>query len=106
MRVLAIVRAADQGSGRGTRAVLLDAGGGTTPFEMLAAMRFDDARQALGRGSARPVPAFGELSAEAKAARRPMPLEELYDAKSERVHREPGRARPARAVRNTRRGSG
>ena len=105
MRVLAIVRAADRGSARATRAVLLDAGGGAPPFEMLAAMRFDDAHRALGRGRARPVPVLGELSAEAKAGRKPLPPGELLDAKSERVHRDLGRARAARAVRNTGRGS-
>ena len=105
MRVLAIVRAADRGSARGTRAVLLDAGGGATPFEMLAAMRFDDARRALGRGRTRRVPALTGLSAEAKAARKPLPPEELYDARSEHVHRDLGRGRAARAVRNTGRGS-
>lgn len=30
----------------------------------------------------------------------PLPPEELFDAKSERVHREPGRARAAPTVRN------
>ncbi len=45
------------------------------------------------------------LSAAAKAERKPLPPEELFDAKSERVHREPGRARAARTVRNKRRGS-
>ena len=105
MRVLAIVRAAGRGGARGTRAVLLDASDGTSPFEMLAARRFDDARRALGQGRAHPVPALAGLCAEAKAARKPLPPEELYDAKSERVHREPGRARAARAVRSTWRGS-
>ena len=105
MRVLDVIRAAYRGSARATRAALLDAGAGTTPLDMLAALRFDDARSALGQRRARPVPALAELSAEAKAARKPLPPQELYDAKSERVHREPGRARAARAVRNTRRGS-
>jgi hypothetical protein len=45
-----------------------------------------------------------ELSAEAKAARKPLPPEELFDAKQDRVHRETGRARAARTVRNKRRG--
>ena len=105
MRVLDIVRAADRGSARSTRAALLDVGEGTTPLEMLAARRFDDARRALGQGRGRPMPALAGLSAEAKATRKPLPPEELYDARSERVHRETGRARAARAVRNTRRGS-
>lgn len=51
------------------------------------------------------VPARAELSAEAKAARKPLPPEELFDAQNDRVHREPGRARAARTVRNKRRGS-
>ena len=105
MRVLDIVRAADRGSARSTRAALLDVGEGTTPLDMLAARRFDDARRALGQGRGRPVPALAGLSPEARAARKPLPPEELYDAKSERVHREPGRARAARVVRNTLRGS-
>ena len=103
-RVLDIVRAADRGSARRTRAVLLDAGEGTTPLDMLASQRFDDARRALGQGRARPLPALAGLSAEARAARRPLPPEELYDAKSERVHRESGRARGARVARGARRG--
>ena len=105
MRVLDIVRAADRGSASRTRTALLDSGGGVAPFDMLATMRFDDARRALGSGRARRVPALSGLSAEAKAARKPLPPEELYDAKSDRVHREPGRARAARVVRNTGRGS-
>ena len=104
-RVLDVVRAADRGSARRTRAVLLDAGDGTTPLDMLAAQRFDDARLALGKGRARPLPALAGLSAEARAARRPLPPEELYDAKTDRVHRESGRVRGARVVRNARRGS-
>ena len=105
MQVLDIVRAADRGSARSMRAAMLDSSHGTTPFDMLAAQRFNDARLILGQGHARLRPALAGLSVEAKAARRPLPPEELYDAKSERVHREPGRARAARAVRNTRRGS-
>lgn len=48
-------------------------------------------------------PALAELSEAEKAKRKPLPPEELFDAKSERVHREPGRARAARTVRNKRR---
>jgi len=105
MQVLDVVRAADRGSARSTRAAMMDASQGTTPFDMLAAQRFEDARLILGQGRARFAPALAGLSEEAKAARRPLPPEELYDAQSERVHREPGRARAARTVRDTRRGS-
>ena len=105
MQVLDVVRTADRGSARSMRAAMMDASQGTTPFDMLAAQRFEDARLILGQGRARFVPALAGLSEEAKAARRPLPPEELYDAKGERVHREPGRARAARTVRDTRRGS-
>ncbi len=103
--ILDVVRDADRGSARSTRAALLDASEGTTPFKMMVAQRFDEARAALGRSEARLAPAFAELSAEAKAARKPLPPEELFDSKSERVHRESGRARAARTARNKQRGS-
>lgn len=48
-------------------------------------------------------PVLGELSAEAKAARTPLRPEELVEALHDRVHRDPGRARAARTVRNSRR---
>lgn len=101
MQVLDIVRVADRGSARSTRAAMMDAGQGTTVFDMLAAQRFDDARLILGQGRARFAPALAGLSEEAKAARRPLPPEELYDAKSERVHREPARGRAARTARDS-----
>lgn len=105
MQVLRIVRVADRGSARSTRAALLDGSKGTAPLDMLATRRFDDARMALGPGRPRPVPALAGLSAEAKAARRPLPPEELYEAKTDRVHRELGRGRPAHVVRSARRES-
>lgn len=52
-----------------------------------------------------PRPVLGELSAEAKAARAPLRPEELVEAQHDRVHRDPGRARAARTVRNSRRGT-
>ena len=105
MRVLDVVRSADRGSARSTRAALLDASGGTTPFDMLVAQRFEEARAALGRGAGRRAPSLTKLSPTAKAERKPLPPEVLFDVKSERVHREPGRARAARTMRNKRRGS-
>lgn len=53
----------------------------------------------------RPRPVLGELSAEAKAARAPLRPEELVEARHDRVHRDPGRTRAARTVRNSRRGT-
>jgi len=105
MRALDVVRYADCGSARASRAALLDASEGTTPFDMLVAQRFDEARTALGQGTGRVAQGLADLSAAAKAERKPLPPEKLFDAKSERVHREPGRARAARTVRNKRCGS-
>ena len=105
MRVLDVVREADRGNARGTRAAMFQVTEGETAFDMLVAQRFDDAREFLGRSVKRSSPTMAELSAEANAARMPLPPEELFDAKHGRVHREPGQARAARTVRNRRRGS-
>lgn len=53
----------------------------------------------------RPRPVLGELSAEAKAARAPLRPEELVGALNGCVHRDPGRARPARTARHANRES-
>lgn len=99
MRVVDVVRHADRGTARSTRAALLDAREGTTPFEMLADQRFREAHVALGRGRTRLVPTLTPLSAAAQTARKPLSPDELYDAKSDRVHQEPERARAARTAR-------
>lgn len=106
MRVLDVVRDADRGTARSTRAALLDARGGNTAFEMLADQQFQEARLALGRGRPRLVPALTPLSEAARTARKPLPPDELYDAKSDRVHQEPGRGRAARTARGQRRERG
>lgn len=105
LQVLDIVRAGDRGDARSTRSALLDARDGTTSFDLLAAEQFDEARAQLGIGAGRRRPVLGELSAEAKAARAPLRPEELIEARHDRVHRDPGRARAARTVRNSRRGT-
>ncbi|WP_420442276.1 XRE family transcriptional regulator [Candidatus Palauibacter sp.] len=106
MRVLDVVRDADRGTARSTRAALLDARGGTSPFEMLADQQFLEAHLALGRGRTRLMPALTPLSEAAQTARKPLSPDQLYDAKGDRVHREPGRARAARTARGRRRGRG
>ena len=104
MRVLDVVRYADRGTAGSTRAALLDAREGTTALEMLAKQRFREARSALGRGRTRLVPVLTPLSETARTARKPLPPDELHDAKSDRVHQEPGRGRAARTARGQRRG--
>lgn len=83
-------------------------------LERIAAERAAAGRAAAGRAAAeskgkkprsRLRPVLGELSAEAKAARAPLRPEELVEAQHDRVHRDPGRARAARTVRNSRRGT-
>lgn len=105
LQVLDIVRTADRGDARSTRSALLDVHDGSSAFDLLVEERFDEARARLGVGAGRPRPVLGALSAEAKAARAPLPPEELVEAQHDRVHRDPGRARAARTVRNSRRGT-
>ena len=106
MHVLDVVRYADRGTARGTRAALLEAREGTTAFDMLADQRFWEARIALSRGRTRLIPTLTPLSETARTARKPLPPDELFDVKSDRVHQEPGRGRAARTVRGQRRGRG
>lgn len=105
MRVLDIVRKADRGDARSTRAALFEVTDGSAPFDLLVSQKFDEARSALGPGPGRRRPGLTELGAEAKAARKPLPPGELVDARHDRVHRDVGRGRPARTARNKPRGS-
>ncbi len=105
MQVLDVVRAADRGDARSTRAALFEMTTGTTAFALLTAERFKEARAILGVGTAGPRPALAELSAAAQAARKPLPPEDLIDAQHDRVHRDRGGARAACTTRNKRRGT-
>ena len=105
MQTLDVIRATDRGDARSTRAALFEVKEGTTAFALLTAERFEEARAVLGTGAARPRPALAELSAAAKAARKPLPPEDLVDAQHDRVHCDRARARAARIVRNKRRGT-
>lgn len=104
MPVLAVVRRADRGNSGRTRAALFDTREVTRPIDLLISQRFADARVALGQGRARARPVLSELSAQARAARRPLPPAQLYDALNERVHSDIGRSRAAATLRNRRRG--
>lgn len=105
MRVLDVIRHAYRGSARETRAALLDTSEGTTPFEMLVAQRFEQARAALGRGQGRAHGTLSKLSREARDARKPPPPATLVEGVSERIDNDPGRARAARSVRVRARGN-
>ena len=105
MQVLDVVRAAYRGDARSTRAALFEAKEGTTAFASLAAQRFEEARAILGVGAVRPRLRPAGLSAAAEEARKPLPPGELVDASNDRVHRDRGRGRAARTVRDRRRGT-
>lgn len=84
--VFDIVRSADRGDVRATRAALLEVHDGTSAFELLAGGRFEEARARLGIGAQRRRPATNELSPEAKAARAPSRPDELVGALQDRVN--------------------
>lgn len=105
LRVLDVVRYADRGDSRSTRAALLEAHRGKAPLQLLTEQRFTEARKLLGKGEGSAIPRpRGELSPQARAARKPLPPEELVGAQHEPIHRDRGPGRAARTVRNRRRG--
>lgn len=105
MQILDVVRRADCGDAQRNRRSLLRVNiGGQSAYELLQSGQIEEARTLLGRGSGRRVPTQVPLSAQAKAARRPLPPESLAQAKHDTVHREPGRTRSVRTVRNKQRG--
>ncbi len=71
---------------------------------ILESARVVYAREAFGRGRTRHVPPLTPLSEAARTARKPLPPDELCDARGDRAHQEPGRARAARTARGQRRG--
>ncbi|MEX2374019.1 MAG: XRE family transcriptional regulator [Dehalococcoidia bacterium] len=105
MQILDVVRWADRGDARATRAALFEINDGVTAFALLTAERYEEARAILGGGAGRPRPALAQLNAAAKAAREPLPPEDLVDAEHDHVHRDRGQARSARTLRNKRRGT-
>jgi DNA-binding transcriptional regulator YiaG len=100
LRVLCIMKEADRGDAWSNHAALFEANNETTAFDLLSSQRFDDALALLGRGQGRKELAKAELSPSAKAARRPLLPEELVDARQDRIHRDIGRGRAARLVKN------
>lgn len=99
-RVLATVRFIDRGSARENRGLLLaPVRGGHSALELIAEGRLEEVREALGQGAGRPAKTVAtELPATARVA---SPAD-LVGAKHERVHKDPGRSRPAIATRTRR----
>lgn len=103
-RALDVLRACNRGDPRATRRALVEASGGITALDLLITERFDEARAMLGEGALRPESARAELDVEAKAARKPLPPEDLVGALHEPIHKEIGRSRAGRTVRSKRDG--
>ena len=104
MQVLDIIREGYRGDARSMRAALFHVTEGITPFELLASERFVEARKLLGKGTER-LAVRADLSPAARAARRPLPPEEVVGALNEKIHRDMGKGRAARTVRNKRSGA-
>ena len=103
-RLLAALRQADRGAADVNRAMLLRDHDGVLPIDLLAEGSFDEFLSLVGRGPGRRRLELTPLSAEAREARKPPPPEELVEALHDRVHRDVGRGRAARTVRNKQRG--
>ena len=98
-RLLAVVRKVDRGSASANRAMLLGVReDGSLPFDLLASGDYDRVLSLLGPGEARRI-SPPKLSEEARAARAPLPPEELVGARQDRIHRDGGIARAAKSVR-------
>jgi len=104
-QVLEVVETADRGTPRATRLALLETRGEVSALSLLTEERYGEARELLGEGTPHQKPALTQLSATAKAARKPLPPEELVDARNERVHRDHGQARATHTVRTKPRGN-
>ncbi len=80
------------------RCVLKDVTLEVSVDEIVAFLRSPEAMglRSLLRATLRP---FGELSAEAKAARMPLPPEELVGALNDSIHKSIGKARAAKTIR-------
>ncbi|MBL0196209.1 MAG: hypothetical protein IPQ09_18675 [Myxococcales bacterium] len=106
-RVLAVVRR-DRGSASKNRTLLLGphegaAEDGTVPLDLLATGDYESVVRMLGPGEARRAAPVAKLSAEARAARAPVPPAELVSALHDRIHPTSGRLLGAKAIVTSRR---
>jgi DNA-binding transcriptional regulator YiaG len=97
--ILAVVRTMDHGSAEANRhALLTKQVTGNSPFDLLQAGQYEDARRLLGHGSHPSRLHLTPLSVAASAARTPRPPGELVDAVHDGEYRDVGRSRPARST--------
>ncbi len=105
LKVLDIVREADQGDARSNRAALFTVSAGSAPFDLLTSQAFDEAAARLGRRQPGRRVERRELDADARAERTPPPPDGLIEAMNDQIHRDAGAGSAARTVRNMRRES-
>jgi len=100
-RLLGTIQYIDRGSASLNRSLLLKLNSDGRPFlDLLALGKHEEVKQILGAGNAAVKPQLLPLSEEASRSRMPPNPADLVDALSDNIHREVGKARPARAARS------
>ena len=104
-RLLGTIHYINRGSASVNRHLLLSPNqDGRLPFDLLIAGKYEEVKQIIGRGNDPHKPQVKPLSKDAIMSRMPIPPEYLVDARQDTIHREVGRARPARTTRSRRNG--
>ena len=99
-RVCAAILQIDRGSAKANRdALFTPRADGVLPFDLLQTKQYSDVVNYLGDTSQRQRPKLSPLSVAARTARLPRNPAILVSALQEKVHRDSGKSRPARATR-------
>lgn len=100
-RLLGTIRYINRGSASINRSVLLNPNrNGEIPLDLLVAGRHEEVKQLLGSGNTPQKQQLKPLSPDALASRMPQKPEELIDTLHDPIHREIGKSKAVRAVRN------
>jgi len=102
-RTLIALRQADRGDAQLNREMLLNESADVLPLDLLIARKYDELLQLVGHGPGRRKIPHHPLSREAQEARRPLPPAQLVDLLQDSIHKDIGRGRAARTVKNLRR---
>ncbi|MBE9204878.1 XRE family transcriptional regulator [Synechocystis salina LEGE 06099] len=106
-RLLGTIRYIDRGSASLNRSLLLRPDSDGNPLlDLLVAAKYEEFKGIVGSNNAPRRPLLGALSKDAHKAYMPQNPADLVDALQEPIHREVGRARPARTARSRKNSSG